>query len=254
MPVYCTGSGTCCIVVGHDAFGVSSGRTKHIADVLARRLGCQVAIPTFFESGVAGGEVANEAARRFLDPSPTERWYTAPGRFLGLVWNLRAFLGGFKAANWRAVRPLLLDKVLPGLRARGAQRFGLLGFCWGGWFALHASAEPDFACTASCHPAVNACAIYSEKEQDVFDGVRCVQMHLVSARDEPKSIQPGGAAQSTWQAQPFGAGCHIEAFAQKHGWVNRGSLDDLALKRDYDRSIELLCEFYTKHLVAQGSR
>ena len=254
VPTYCTGSGVCCIVVGHDIFGTNSGRTKSIADELARRLGVQVAIPSFFEGGVVGGAAANEAVLRVLEPPPTERWYTAPGRLLDALWHARAFLGGFRAANWPTVRPLLLDKVLPGLRARGAQRFGLLGYCWGGWLALHASAEPEFVCAASCHPAVNACALYGEKEQDLYDGVRCVQLHLVSAEDEDKSIQPGAAAQTTWLAKPFGADCRIEAFAQKHGWVNRGSLDDPSLKRDYEACVELLYAFFAKHLVAHDAK
>jgi dienelactone hydrolase len=153
IPVYLTGSGDRCIVVGHDAFGIHSGRTKLIADTLALKLGVTVAVPVFFASGSAGGSKVSRKLERLIHPV-NEPWWGFICRLFVALFHLRTFIRDVSSLTWPSVRHSLMERVLPGLRERGATRFALLGFCWGGWMALHASAELDFVCAASCHPSV----------------------------------------------------------------------------------------------------
>jgi dienelactone hydrolase len=248
VPCYLKGAGANCIVVGHDIMGIDSGLTQAICDELARDLECMVVIPTFWPSGAPGGPEAARPVERLFDPVGESVW-TFPWCVLLLLYNLPAFLRDMRGTGWAVVRPKLMDSVLPALRERGAARFGLLGFCWGGWAVMHASAEPDFRCAVSCHPAIQQAAMVDEKEQDIFAAIVCPQLLLVSHKDAP-SVQPGGAAVQTLSAKPFGADCDVCVFTQPHGWMNRGDPADPAVKRDQDECYARMLAFFTKHLTA----
>jgi len=86
-----------------------------------------------------------------------------------------------------------------------------------------------------------------DNEVALCNAVQCRTMFLASTGD-PKNVRPGGLMQQAMEAKAFSKDCHFEAFPQAHGWVNRGDLANEELKRDYEKSVELLVGFYQKHL------
>eukprot|EP00304_Pavlova_gyrans_P002774 CAMPEP_0206054804 /NCGR_PEP_ID=MMETSP1466-20131121/38888_1 /ASSEMBLY_ACC=CAM_ASM_001126 /TAXON_ID=44452 /ORGANISM="Pavlova gyrans, Strain CCMP608" /LENGTH=246 /DNA_ID=CAMNT_0053430023 /DNA_START=44 /DNA_END=784 /DNA_ORIENTATION=+ len=245
-----TGTGTSAIICAHDAFGVESGRTKAICDKLAAALGVIVVVPSFFEGGAPPGAASVERMAPG-DTAAREAWYTLPWRILLTLISLPRFIGGIRAANWERVRPLLMDHVAPFVRSRGATKLGLLGFCWGGWFTTHASAEPGpaFACAATAHPSLQLCRLYGDDFEALIDGVACPQLFLTSAQ-EASNVRPGGRAQEVLSSKPFGSACQFVHFKDmKHGWVNRGASDDPAVERDYAQAMDLITRFFRAHLV-----
>ena len=59
-------------------------------------------------------------------------------------------------------------------------------FCWGGWFAAHASSLSGFSCAVSFHPSLQVCQMHSEDQAEVVSAVKCPQMLLAAGNDKPE--------------------------------------------------------------------
>lgn len=249
VPCYVVGDGQGAILVGHDAFGVDSGRTKQICDELASSLGVLVVVPAFFTAGAAAGLCA-EYSEAISPTVPRPAWWRLLGNYMGCAWNMPAFLRDLRAHRWEAVGPQVQDKVLPAMRRRGVAKVALLGFCWGGWLVLHASASNDFCCGATAHPSqAEVCSLLGEDIHGLCEQVQCPQMILSASNDHAKTKE-GGIAHNAYSAKSFGQDCVFETFLDmKHGWVNRACLDDENVARDFQNALEMLKAFYRKHLL-----
>jgi len=276
---------TSAIVVGHDVFGVHSGRTREICDELAESLGVIVICPDFFRGGAGGKDSANAIASA-IGPKP---WYHKPGAWLAGAWNLRSFLRGVGECTWMIVGKELHERVVPFLRSMGVERIALLGFCWGGWFVTRASSSDIFSCAAACHPSlevnlspililtlttsfiapsvippppssllhnlIQVCGLVGEDIKEVCDAVCCPQMLLPAGNDKPE-VKAGGTAQEAYGSKAFGEDCVYETFeTMQHGWVNRGDLRQEETRLEMRRAMEMLKAFYRRHLLelANGS-
>jgi len=248
LECYMVGQGRRAIVVGHDAFGVDSGRTKQISDELADALGVIVAVPSFWASGSAGGFGRDEAdvmAPTGSRPTLLRRVYAS----LRAVARLPCFVRELRAINWEVVGPMVHDHLLPMLREHGAERVGLMGFCWGGWLVLHASGSSEFCCGATLHPSQDkVCRLQGEDLRGLCEQVQCPQIILTAGNDSPKLMEHG-IAHEVFRGKPFGSECTFQTFGEmKHGWVNRASLEDPAVHRDYTAAMDLVTQFFRKHL------
>lgn len=136
---YKVGAGETAILILPDVWGWNGGRTRAIADDLAKK-GVSVWVPkllTPFEGGTDGDA---------LPPtfSPAER-----GAELGPL-----FTGAWGA---KEVLPSVL-KVVAAMKAAGVKKFGALGFCYGAWIGFYLSKVvpgEEMVCGASPHPSVH---------------------------------------------------------------------------------------------------
>ncbi|EXL67881.1 esterase/lipase [Fusarium oxysporum f. sp. conglutinans race 2 54008] len=130
---YVTGSNEgVAIMMIHDLFGWTFSNTRILADYYAEEVGATVLVPDFF-----GGEIL--PANTILDDS---RWAEL---------DLPAFL----ARNSKSVRGPEIIKTAKALRA-SYRRFGVMGFCFGGWGAFHIGAKDKQLadCISVAHPTM----------------------------------------------------------------------------------------------------
>ncbi|KAH7486290.1 hypothetical protein H9L39_06062 [Fusarium oxysporum f. sp. albedinis] len=130
---YVTGSNEgVTIMMIHDLFGWTFSNTRILADYYAEEVGATVLVPDFF-----GGEIL--PANTILDDS---RWAEL---------DLPAFL----ARNSKSVRGPEIIKTAEALRA-SYRRFGVMGFCFGGWGAFHIGAKDKQLadCISVAHPTM----------------------------------------------------------------------------------------------------
>ncbi|KAH7211403.1 dienelactone hydrolase family-domain-containing protein, partial [Fusarium oxysporum] len=120
------------IMMIHDLFGWTFSNTRILADYYAEEVGATVLVPDFF-----GGEIL--PAETILDDS---RWAEL---------DLPAFL----TRNSKSVRGPEIIKTAEALRA-SYRRFGVMGFCFGGWGAFHIGAKDKQLadCISVAHPTM----------------------------------------------------------------------------------------------------
>eukprot|EP00947_MAST-08B_sp_MAST-8B-sp1_P003701 g3701.t1 len=268
------------ILVFHDIFGNRSGRTREICDELAAEGPYLVWAPDFF-MGSSPLDARDD---------PNNKGSSKCGLFCRMFCccKLCKCVGGLKKHNWKRVRGMLTDSILPALDKQqasgsgggsgdgggaggggagaddnnhsGPLPIGLLGFCWGGWAATRAASErragggdPTFACAIGCHPSLKVCQAVGESKQVACDMVQCPLMYLSASNDEAE-CKEGGMMETSLQAR--GIDCHIETFgSQQHGWVNRGTAHfpgDTEVTAEAARALGLVKGFFAKHLQQRG--
>ena len=253
VPCYVVGSdGPHAIVVAHDVFGVRSGRTRQICDTLAQELGVLVCCPAFFEGGCAGGASTSNAVGSFAES--TSWGLSTMTLALKQVWHVPKLIGAIRKAKWEAVAPKFMDSVIPLLEGHGVQRFGVLGFCWGGWFGIRAAGTGKVCCVVGCHPSLEVASIVGESPKQICEEVQCPIM-LLPAGNDKANVKEDGLAQQTFSAKPFGDKCVVKTFsAMKHGWVNRGDLSQPDVRREVESALSLAKGFLKEHLLQRDPK
>ena len=243
------------VVVYHDIFGWHSGRLRELCDTLAER-GFVVALPDCFQG--RAGRVTTAAAGVL--------------RVLSMASNILR-------ARWGARLELELEgAVWPLLAERGAERVGVLGFCWGGWCvakacsrpreaagagpgAAPAGATPAGAVVGSPPPLDVRCGVglhaspgivgwfHGEGSAAALFGAATSPMLFLQAGNDPSECKTGGAAARALAGTPVGAACAFEEFPDMaHGWTNRGDLADPPVARDVALALDRTCAFLAQHL------
>mmetsp|Transcript_22192 Transcript_22192/g.44066 ORF Transcript_22192/g.44066 Transcript_22192/m.44066 type:complete len:303 (+) Transcript_22192:38-946(+) len=267
LSCYVVGKGNSAILVGHDVFGIESGRTRLIADDLARSLGVLVVVPDFWGNKAAGGEKAGQAISDFASPAPEKKfsWWSLPKRILSAAWSLPSFVMHIRANKWPGVHQHICKRLVPFLQKRGVVKLGLLGYCWGGWFITHAStiqytSSPggeekegeeaiELCCAVGFHPSFpDVAKLCGDDVNEVLSRVRVPQM-LLAASNDKAAVKPGGCMQEAWAGKSFGPDCVFECFNdQQHGWVNRGDVSEPHVAAAASKAIEMAKEFFSKHM------
>ena len=254
-PTTGTNRPTRAVIVGHDVCGWDSGRTRLIADRLARALGAVVVLPDFFHG--APWDARNDSL--------------AEGATWRRAWNATKLIAWMKATatNWTGsvgpdtarVAAWLADTHGIGIGADARGSIGLVGFCWGGWWMLHAAAllGERAACCVGFHPSPSAELLRGDapwaraREALVARAARggATAILLCPAGNDPSDVQPGGLAdrvlRRTTARTPYPHA--VRAFpAQHHGWVNRGDLACPAVARDAEAALALGTAFLRCHL------
>jgi len=227
LGIYVTGSvSKKAIICFHDALGPLSGRTIEICDQFAAK-GSLVVMPVFFHG---------------LSPDVDINFWT-------MFFFLPKLGRTVSKFPWSKVEKDLNLVVYPYLEKRGVTRIGCIGYCWGNWAVLHASASDKISVGVSFHPSVMRVADrFGEKASDIFSNVKSPQATL-TAMDDPDALKKGGELDQILSTKSFGRDCVFEHFPQMHhGWVNRGRLDDPIVLRDVKKALEIASKFIERHI------
>mmetsp|Transcript_7637 Transcript_7637/g.28767 ORF Transcript_7637/g.28767 Transcript_7637/m.28767 type:complete len:257 (-) Transcript_7637:118-888(-) len=209
------------IVIIHDVFGFSGGRVKSVCDSLAEETGALVIMPDLY-----GNEdtLDNYGGLAFTDE--------------GKAW--------LQQCNWEKVSGIL-DDVYAFAEAKGAAKFGMLGFCWGCWLMFKAAATGKLAAGVGCHPSLHVGAfLYEDGEPAALAAeVKCPQLLLPSV-NEPEYYTDGTLVKIINDA---GHDAESVAFPDmQHGWTIRGDASDEAVARDVYKAVTLAKDWFAKYL------
>jgi len=204
------------ILIFYDIFGFFS-QTIQGADILAysdSEHPYQVFMPDFFEENAA-------------DIS----WYPPDNK------EKEEKLGKFFQERAQPSKTLpRVPKVVKELEEkRGVEKWGVVGFCWGGKIVNLTSQEGTrFTVAAASSPAMIAA--------DDAPGVT-IPYALLPSKDESKEDI------EKWQ-KGLKVPHIVEWFdTQLHGWMSaRGDLADEKVKSEYERGYKLLLDFFHKHM------
>lgn len=206
------------IVVVYDIFGYSEfPQVKQVADRLSAATGFTVCIPDVFRG----------------QPWPMSKFPPKPEDNL-IGWITTA--GGYGKVSKDVAQ------TVEALRARGGERFGILGCCWGVSIAMQACAEADtpFAACGGVHPSLFG------QDKEFASAVR-TPVALVSAKGDPlETVQevlegrPELAAKCVWKRMDD----------MTHGFcAARGDFEDENVCRRVAEAVQLLGGFYTANVA-----
>jgi len=219
------GEGTNAIIVFHDIFGWNSGRIREICDQLADE-GFRVILPDFFH-----GDCAKFALNT-----------------VAMLWNMPRMIKLIRKCPWKNIEKELQEVVYPYLDSQGVKKIGCIGFCWGGWTVVHASASDKISCGVSVHPSLQVGSFFGESVPNLINPIKSPQMFLPAGNDKAE-VKKGGEAEKLLSKKEFGDQCkYVEFPAMKHGWVTRGDISQPEVARDVKRAVSLFNEFFHTHL------
>ena len=286
------GEGLCnssnCILVFHDIFGVTSGRTVVICDALATRLHCHVVLPDFFH----GSPPLNPA----LDTQT----------FWGKLWAAPQFIYSMlilrSRHRWESVCTDIAEKVMPYLvDEMHVSAVGVHGFCWGSWPVAHIcstafgehrtgeggkekdaegegssdapqvgegdnqilyplplplpeglkvceGAEGIVKCGAAAHPSYRLFGLMGEDRDKVVSAISVPQLLMPASNDEP-DLMEGGAVEKIWKSKWCGERSKTCTYRDMvHGWMNRGDLKDPLTAERAQQAEDTLVQFFAENM------
>jgi dienelactone hydrolase len=120
----------------------------------------------------------------------------------------------------------------------------MLGFCYGTWVLCKASADFDFKAAVGCHPATALeTAVYQGDEIAMLKDLRQPTLFLWAGNDSKIFVDDGEGKKAL---EATGGG--VEEFPDMlHGWVSRGDVGDVTVKRDVERAMSLTLSFLDSH-------
>nr|CDI52577.1 dienelactone hydrolase [Melanopsichium pennsylvanicum 4] len=206
------------IVVVYDIFGYWP-TTKQGADLLADATKARIVMPDFFR----GKPIAQEDY-----PPQTDE-------------QKQAFQNFFGAAGDFTARKPELEAIAAELKQDGAQKLGVMGFCWGGKLSVLAGGEGSkFDAVGQVHPAM-----VDPKDAEKLT----VPIANFPSKDEPKD-----------DVDKFEAEVQKKSFANQsvyklypdshHGWASaRADLKDEGNKKNFQDVYQRLADFFNKTLA-----
>ncbi|KAG8950516.1 hypothetical protein FRC00_007668 [Tulasnella sp. 408] len=209
------------IIIVYDVLGYSTQGLQG-ADILAQSVNARVVIPDFLR-----GDYYDHA---WLKPD--------------LPSDLKE-----RMLQWRAERasPLqYLEEVATianSLKAAGAKKVALIGFCWGGKVATLAGTDPDIVdAVVSIHPGA--------VDPNDAEGV-AVPFALYDSKDEDK--EKCDAFVKTLESKPFAAKNERKRYdTMHHGWAAaRGNLEDEENLKQFKDVFERMSAFLNKVLDSE---
>jgi len=221
MKVYRTGCSTKCIIWCYDIYGFEGGRTRQLCDQLAD-CGYMVILPDFYR-----GEW------RDVEAEDLASWLAKQSDWTGQ-----------RQSEW-------VETILPYARSNGAEVFGCVGTCWGGYMVMRLSAYGEFKAGVSFHPATTFVAedLLNEKMYEVLDEVGCPQLVLTAGNDHSNE-KPGGLAAKVWGVMSFGAGCVLREYPDMaHGWTVRGDMREQTVSNTARAAFNSMIGFLDTHVL-----
>jgi len=211
------------VVLVHDAFGLTSGRTMQYADELRALLGDSVAVvaPDLFGAvGAAMGDNDRDLAWRAC----------CGGLFGGIYERIRYPWDAVEAKLNDVIALLRRDAAEGGLGVPSTAPLAGVGFCWGGWACFRAAKAPSpFVCATSAHPSAQVQWLQRSGPtlKEVVDAVS-IPLLLCPTKSEPAMLQPDG-----WIAQSLPAGSAVVPYPREtHGFANRGDVRVPVIRED----------------------
>jgi len=242
LSIYITGNqeAKSAIIVAHDVFGPNSGRTIEICDEIAQRMKILVILPDFFHGNPFfpesyGTHSISGAIASFVD--------------LFIYGNIFQLLfSSNKRSTWTVVGNEFESIVIPMLQKRNISKIGILGFCWGGWFGIHASSNPYINCVVAFHPSLNVCYLVGEDRQKLCDTANCPLLMLTAGNDF-NDVKEGGMLHEAINKTKYGDSSVFSTIPTMiHGWVNRGDTSIDTIKVEVEGALNEAVTFLSKHL------
>ncbi len=129
---------------------------------------------------------------------------------------------------WATVVQPDVQSIMSWLSEQGASSVGAIGFCWGVWVLLKASAEGvPLKCGVGPHPSSKLEGMLGGSEIGMMGKVQMPTL-LMPAGNDPDNIKPGGECQLLLAAQ--GGECHVYP-EMSHGWASRGDVKETTVAR-----------------------
>lgn len=204
------------IVLFPDVWGWDSGRTRALADSFAAD-GFRVYVPKLLDPPLEGG---------------TDGDGLPPGFDLGARGS--EFGPWITRIPWSGIEPKV-EALLEYARASGAETFGTVGICWGGWAAFQLSALAGGAVKAGVtfHPSCQIEGMHGGDVKELCGRVRCPFYFMPADGDAPDLYGDDGALVEALKARFPSTRTRLFG-DMKHGWVSRGDTSDAAVKRDVE--------------------
>jgi len=225
----------------HDLFGYKSGRHRQIADFLASK-GWLVVMPDFYKGDNA--------------PEMGNWWEKFIGFFRFLPFAYRTMRTSSAKAN---LEQLIQDEIFPWLEEKKVKKVQWLGFCWGAFGGAYLSKcdqlratedkKPAIIGGAACHSSLHGVCRFAPADE--FDDLCVAMKHpflSMPTKQDPADEKPGGKLEQL--RNDAGLKTEIVEFQQSHGWTNRAPLTDPDVKADFEKSMTLITEFFTKNFEA----
>lgn len=216
IQAYRVGSGSKCVMMIHDIFGMQNGMHRLLCDKLSEGLpGYTIIAPNFFRHGNIFGD----------DPLPQRGIWIMP-KLLWLFVSCQ-FNSTVQKISWENSAGEAFNKTTAYLKQQGVTAIATIGFCYGTYIGFKASLVAEhkdliFA-NISFHPSVSGLAPkYHENEMDIVNAAHCPQL-VASTMDEPASWRPGGIIEKTLKDKAFGEVCEFYDYpGEHHGFMVRG--------------------------------
>jgi len=208
------------IISFQDIYAYDSARALAVADQLAADTGCSVVHVDFTSDNAFTGEGDLKA------------------------WVLERSYDTF-------IKPKLVHTVVPYIQQTlGATKIAAVGFCWGSYLALSASADIPLVATVQFHPSLKLHGFFDESDPEcntVAEKAASTPHLLVAAGNDPEFVGPDGSVMKILQAKnPKSRGVVLKAMS--HGFVNRGDVSDPAVKEGVKSALEMAAAFLNIHL------
>eukprot|EP00933_Yihiella_yeosuensis_P084809 TRINITY_DN9949_c1_g1_i1.p1 TRINITY_DN9949_c1_g1~~TRINITY_DN9949_c1_g1_i1.p1 ORF type:complete len:277 (+),score=85.57 TRINITY_DN9949_c1_g1_i1:77-907(+) len=230
VPYYNSGSGETGLLLLGDIWGWNGGRIRAIGDDFAKK-GFNVFVPKILKA-LEGGTDDDGLPPAF----PLGERGSELGPLFKGDWNVEP------------VMPLIL-KVVAAMRASGVKKFGLIGFCYGGWVGMHLSKQvpgDELVCCASPHPSMHIEGMLGGSPAALAAEVQC-PWALYPCGDAEKGGDPliydaDGDLYKALEAK-FPGKNETKRFAkQMHGFVTRGAIKDGNFKAGDGDDVKLAVE------------
>merc|ERR1712204_7864 len=133
--------------------------------------------------------------------------------------------------------------------AQHAERFAMVGFCWGAWIVFKASASAILASSVTCgvsfHPSVhNQERAFGGDDIQLCASVKVPQL-VHATNDEPKEWKSGGEAENALRMNPDVGDAKLRFVT--HAWhgfmIQSCTRPDSEMSAEYERGLALAVDF-----------
>ena len=222
------GNPTEALLLCPDVWGWNGGRVRAVADGLAEQ-GYHVVVAKLLATPGQPG---------------TDGDALAPDDKFSMAW--------IKNFPW-SLQKAKIDAALAYLTRKGAQKIGVMGFCYGGHPACWASRENNYPvkCGVVFHPSMQLEQFaFGGDLKALLSGVQCPFL-LAPAGDDLETWGEDSANSAALKDSSRGAECVWKPYPEmSHGWSCRGDLSVPAVARDVDLVMKDAISFFNKYLKA----
>ena len=222
------------IIVIHDIGGFLGSRSLSLCDQLAIDTNAHIIMPDFYRNN---DNIDNHGG---FDPTT------------GLGPQQINWISKFDPESVIKDYEFTIDYLLNNNYIGNAERISTLGFCWGGYVSMVLSNDKlnskyPLKSAGSCHPSPIVITFFNQTVTNLFENIDKPQYIAAAGFGDGPEIKNGGELAGILASKKIGYE-FIEFPEMIHGWVPRGDLGDLAVKRDVKGAIEGAVEFYDRYL------
>jgi len=227
-PCPCSNKGTKAIILVSDVWGYNSGRTRAIADLLAKEAADFVVVPRMLSKTFEGGTDGDGLPPNF-----------------DMATRGSEFVEWMKTYSYEKDWEPLMKSTMTYVKSMGAVHIGLLGYCFGGLLTtLTAISDPAISCMVISHPSIHVWEkIYGKEPSHVLVSKVKAPTLLHPAGDDDPTYYPGGETMNALRQNSLKS--RSEPYPMmNHGFVTRGNTQDASISRDVDSCLKSTVSFF----------